>query len=198
MSIGVARVRVTTTLPAMRFALQRRLRAHGHQILADWQPAEGAVWVVDLPDGGPVEAVIIATTAPQALVVLTNDLSVVDRVIRAHRMGYACLPRELDSSELDLAVRAAEAGLVLLHHGFLSKLAGTSGRACRSASTLTGREGQVLQLLAEGLPNKAIGRALAVSENTVKFHVASICEKLDAHNRTEAVTLAARAGLLSF
>ena len=62
---------------------------------------------------------------------------------------------------------------------------------------LTDRETQVLELLADGLSNKAIGARLGISDQTVKFHVASIAGKLGARNRTEAVRLAARRGLLS-
>ena len=62
---------------------------------------------------------------------------------------------------------------------------------------LTDREMQVLELLADGLSNKAIGGRLGISDQTVKFHVASIAGKLGARNRTEAVRLAARRGLLS-
>jgi DNA-binding NarL/FixJ family response regulator len=63
--------------------------------------------------------------------------------------------------------------------------------------TLTPRERQVLELMAEGLPNKAIASRLAISDQTVKFHVASIHGKLGASNRTDAVRLALRRGLLS-
>jgi DNA-binding CsgD family transcriptional regulator len=62
---------------------------------------------------------------------------------------------------------------------------------------LTVREQQVLELLAEGLPNKAIAARLGISDQTVKFHVASISAKLGASNRTEAVRLALRRGLLT-
>jgi DNA-binding CsgD family transcriptional regulator len=62
---------------------------------------------------------------------------------------------------------------------------------------LTDRETEVLELLADGLSNKAIGARLGISDQTVKFHVASIAGKLGARNRTEAVRLAARRGLLS-
>jgi len=64
------------------------------------------------------------------------------------------------------------------------------------AEPLTEREQEVLQLLASGLPNKAIARRLNVTEHTVKFHVGSILAKLGASSRTEAVTRAARQGLL--
>jgi len=62
---------------------------------------------------------------------------------------------------------------------------------------LTPREVQVLELLAEGLPNKAIAARLGVSDQTVKFHVAAISGKLGASNRTDAVRRAVRRGLIS-
>ena len=62
---------------------------------------------------------------------------------------------------------------------------------------LTRRELEVLQLLTEGLPNKAIAAQLCVSDQTIKFHVASILSKLGAANRTEAVRLALRRGMIS-
>ena len=65
------------------------------------------------------------------------------------------------------------------------------------AETLTKRERDVLELLAEGLSNKAIAARLQISDQTVKFHVAAICGKLGAANRTEAVRLAIRQGLLA-
>jgi two-component system, NarL family, nitrate/nitrite response regulator NarL len=62
---------------------------------------------------------------------------------------------------------------------------------------LTPREREVLQLLAEGLPNKAIARVLGISDQTVKFHVAAICGKLGAANRTDAVRRAFQRGLVT-
>src|SRR4051812_8812293 len=62
---------------------------------------------------------------------------------------------------------------------------------------LTPREVQVLELLAEGLSNKRIAARLAISDQTVKFHVASISGKLGAANRTDAVRRAVRRGLIT-
>jgi len=62
---------------------------------------------------------------------------------------------------------------------------------------LTPREVQVLELLAEGLPNKAIAERLGISDQTVKFHVSSISGKLGAANRTDAVRRAVRRGLIA-
>jgi DNA-binding NarL/FixJ family response regulator len=62
---------------------------------------------------------------------------------------------------------------------------------------LTPREIEVLELLAEGLPNREIARRLGISDQTVKFHVASISGKLGAANRTDAVRRAVRRGLVT-
>lgn len=62
---------------------------------------------------------------------------------------------------------------------------------------LTHRELEVLELLAEGLPNKGIAERLEISDQTVKFHIASIMGKLGASNRVETVRRAVRRGLLS-
>jgi DNA-binding NarL/FixJ family response regulator len=61
---------------------------------------------------------------------------------------------------------------------------------------LTAREIEVLELLAEGLANKAIADRLGISDQTVKFHVAAISAKLGAANRTDAVRRAVRRGLI--
>ena len=63
--------------------------------------------------------------------------------------------------------------------------------------TLTFREIQVLELLAEGRSNKAIGEGLGISDQTVKYHVAAIAGKLGAVNRTDAVRRAIRRGIVS-
>jgi DNA-binding NarL/FixJ family response regulator len=66
-----------------------------------------------------------------------------------------------------------------------------------AAEPLTPREIEVLELLAEGLPNKSIAVRLGISDQTVKFHVASISGKLGAANRTDAVRRAVRRGLIA-
>lgn len=72
-----------------------------------------------------------------------------------------------------------------------------AARSEELAEALTPREVEVLELLAEGLPNKAIAARLQISDQTVKFHVASIAGKLGAANRTDAVRRAARRGLIT-
>jgi DNA-binding NarL/FixJ family response regulator len=62
---------------------------------------------------------------------------------------------------------------------------------------LTPRESEILELLAEGLSNKGIAGRLGISDQTVKFHVAAICGKLGAANRTDAVRRAIGRGLIA-
>jgi len=69
-------------------------------------------------------------------------------------------------------------------------------RPAKLEQPLTPREIEVLAALADGATNKVIARRLGISFHTVKFHIASILDKLDADSRTEAVTKAARLGLV--
>jgi DNA-binding NarL/FixJ family response regulator len=62
---------------------------------------------------------------------------------------------------------------------------------------LTERELELLNLVGQGLSNKAIAHTLSISENTVKYHMKNILQKLDARNRTEAVSQAIRAGIFN-
>jgi len=78
-------------------------------------------------------------------------------------------------------------------------LAGLSRPARTPAATpeaLTPQELRLMQYLADGLTNKAIAQAMSVSENTVKYHIKNILQKLGAQNRTEAATYAVQSGLV--
>jgi DNA-binding NarL/FixJ family response regulator len=90
------------------------------------------------------------------------------------------------------AVRLAHAGRPCIDPQIRERLLQT-----RDLPALTSREIQVLKLVAEGLRNHEIAKNLGLSLNTVKVHVNRILEKLDAQDRTEAVTRALRRGLIS-
>ncbi len=110
----------------------------------------------------------------------------------------AVIPRDVDAPTLRAAVAAAAAGLVVLPPE-LSPPRATAPRSGGQAlvgAALTPRELQVLELVSEGLANKAIAARLAISERTVKFHLGAIFEKLDVSSRTEAVTAGLRRGLI--
>ena len=120
-----------------------------------------------------------------------------------HAGVSAVLPRDTPAPELQAAVVAAGAGLVVMRREALADGAGAGpGVAPRreggsaKSTPLTRRELEVLGLLAEGFGNKAIAARLAVTERTVKFHVGAILEKLGVGSRTEAVTVGLRQGLI--
>ena len=106
------------------------------------------------------------------------------------------LRRDLDAEPLAAALAAAAQGLVVLDPSFTSSLLPEAGDLTPPAEDLTARELEVLQLLAEGLPNKGIAHALGITEHTVKYHVNAILGKLGAQSRTEAVVRATRLGLI--
>ncbi len=87
----------------------------------------------------------------------------------------------------------ADAVLLARHDGRIRE----DGEEGWIEEALTPREIEVLELLGEGLPNKTIAERLGISDQTVKFHVASILAKLGASNRTDAVRRALRRGLIS-
>lgn len=108
----------------------------------------------------------------------------------------ALIPRSAPVATLASALRAVAANLVVLDPRSASSLLAPVSTQPDGVEALTGREREVLQLMAKGLPNKSIARELAISEHTVKFHVNAILSKFGAQSRTEAVVLASRAGLV--
>lgn len=99
----------------------------------------------------------------------------------------------VDEADTLVAARARHADV----DGFLVASTASAAEPEPLIDPLTAREIAVLELLAEGLPNKAIALRLQISDQTVKFHVAQICGKLGATNRTDAVRLALRRGLVT-
>jgi DNA-binding NarL/FixJ family response regulator len=99
------------------------------------------------------------------------------------------LPREADISQIDAAIRAVAAGLIVRAPAARESGFGAMRESDRQA-LLTPREVEVLGALAEGMTNKAIARRLDISLHTVKFHVESLFRKLGARTRTEAVAKA--------
>jgi DNA-binding NarL/FixJ family response regulator len=112
----------------------------------------------------------------------------VRRVFDAGICGY--LSKDKDSAELLKAIRAVGQGNRYLPPEISLLLAKSE-----HSSHLTARELEILKLIAEGRANKQIGEMLTLSENTVKNHVKSILAKLNAKDRTHAVTEALKRGL---
>jgi len=113
----------------------------------------------------------------------------------------AVVPADVDTATLAAIITVVAAGYSLTPPEELggedpAPFADPVDAADELASDLSAREHEVLALLAEGASNKEIARALALSIHTVKFHVASLTEKLGARSRVEAVAIAIRAGLI--
>jgi two-component system nitrate/nitrite response regulator NarL len=107
------------------------------------------------------------------------------------------LLRDVDSDRLVATLAAIVQGLVVLDPELASSLLAAQDLSLTPlVEELTPRELEVLQLLAEGLPNKSIARRLEISEHTVKFHVNAIMGKLGAQSRTQVVVRATRLGLI--
>jgi two-component system, NarL family, response regulator YdfI len=131
-----------------------------------------------------------------AVVALGGEAADVDAAARS-RGAIAMLPRAANGLEVETAIRAAIAGLIVTHPDLVNREAHVASTApAAEHASLTPREIEVLRMLAIGLPNKTIALRLGVSAHTVKFHVGSIMTKLHAASRTEAVTEGIRRGLI--
>lgn len=108
----------------------------------------------------------------------------------------ATLPADAGPRLVLAAIEVVAAGLtVVAEHADAAVDADSAGQIEDGVPSLTPRERQVLQLLADGASNKLIARRLGVSVHTAKFHVASLTRKLGATGRLEAVGIGLRLGL---
>ena len=122
--------------------------------------------------------------------------------IKAGANGY--LLKEISVDEVAEAIRAVVQGQSLISPSMASKLLNEFNMLAKKAEerqqfpapALTGRELEVLKLVAKGMSNREIADELYISENTVKNHVRNILEKLHLHSRMEAVIYAVRERLL--
>ena len=116
--------------------------------------------------------------------------------VRAGAAGY--LLKDVEPEQLVRAIRTVHGGEALLHPAatatVMRELADHAEPADEADLGLTGREREVLALVARGLPNKVIARELGIAEKTVKTHVSSILAKLGVTDRTQAALLAVRRG----
>jgi two-component system nitrate/nitrite response regulator NarL len=137
----------------------------------------------------------IGPSAPPAVAVVADEIDARDALAAGAR---AALPRDADGESLAAAVRAVVQGLVVLDDSFAAALLREAPAAPPDlAESLTPREAEVLQLLTQGLPNKAIAQRLGISDHTVKFHVNAILGKLGVQSRGEAIVQAVRLGLVA-
>jgi two-component system nitrate/nitrite response regulator NarL len=156
--------------------------------------------VVDyrLPDGRGSDLVrSLHESAPEVRVVILtaaeDDGAFLD-ALEAGCAGYVTKDRPLEAV-VD-AVTAAAAGDLAVSTSLLARTLPRVHREPGTAARLTAREREVLELVAEGVPNKTIATRLSVRLNTVRNHVQNVITKLGAHSKLEAVAIATRAGLI--
>ena len=156
-----------------------------------WDPVRG---LVESPAAGLEQLSALADGAIPIVALVSDQRQAVGAWLAGSR---GLLLRTSPGATLRAAVRAVSQGLMALDPELSLALLPTAERSAGpEAAELTPRETQVLQLLAEGLPNKVIASQLDISEHTVKFHINSIMGKLGAQSRTDAVMRATRSGLI--
>lgn len=146
-----------------------------------------------LPDTSGTEALIaIRKQFPDARIMMLTTSRGDIEIQRALRAGAAAyVLKSTPKEELIKSIRAVSKGRTYIPPEVADAVAEHWGQ-----EELTAREVEVLSLIRDGTKNKQIAEQLGISETTVNFHIKNISEKLEANDRTHAVTLAVRRGLL--
>ncbi len=202
--------------PLFRDGVASLMGAWGHEVVGQVADGDAAVSAalrlrpdlvlmdVAMPGGGGLAATRrLAAEAPGiAIVMLTasEDIDDLFAAIKAGARGY--LLKNLESGELRGMLNAIERGEAAITPAIAGRILAELARPEPVPTTepdpdhLTDRELDVLRLVVRGLRNKEIAAELGISENTAKFHLRNILDKLHAQNRAEVVARAMREGLV--
>jgi DNA-binding NarL/FixJ family response regulator len=198
-----------------RRGLRRLLEGHGFEVVGEGSHGRAAVQLagelkpdvvicdLSMPLMGGVEAIAhIVAANPHARVLVMTISGEADQVLDALLAGATgYLLKDSRAEEIVRAVRSAAAGQSDISPRVAGRLVGRLREVGRAQAldlpeSLTGREVDVLRLVAAGKENAAIAQDLFLSPKTVKNHVSSILDKLDIDNRIQAAVLAVRQGLV--
>ena len=170
---------------------------NGKEAVELWRELRPDVVLMDLrmPEHGGLEAIRkLHLEDPKAAVIVLTTFDHDEDVYACLRAGAkSYLLKDVQPEELFHCIRAIHAGKGYLQAKIAAKLVQRVGDEMP-----TDREIQILQLLAQGKSNKAIGQELHISESTVKSHLKSLFSKLDVTSRAEAIALAAKRGFVHF
>ena len=201
----------------LREGLRRSLEAEGFVVLAEARDGEEAVQLakehvpdvvlmdVSMPvlDGVEATRAIVEARVSTAVVMLTMhaDQEVLARAVRAGAAGY--LVKDCSTDEIIRTVLQAASGETALTPELaasmlseVQRIPPEAGAGPEPEPVVTKREEEVLQLIAQGASTTEVGEQLFISVKTVKNHLASIYQKLDSRDRTQAVLRAVRMGII--
>ena len=209
------RILIADDHPLFRDGLRSLLEVRGIQVVGDacngreavdqaWQLRPDIVLMdLDMPElNGLAATRLISAELPEVKVVIltaSEDNANLFEAIKSGAQGY--LHKNLDSTNFYRLLEGVAQGVPALTPGLARKLLGELARTAPAAPspgvTLTDRECEVLNLLVQGVTtNRELAEHLVVSENTVKYHLRNILEKLHVQNRAQVVAYAARLGLI--
>ena len=208
------RILIADDHPLFRDGLRSLLESRGFDVVGEARNGTEAVTMaqeltpdivlmdVSMPETDGIEATRQLTEAAPDLrvVVLTaseNDATLFE-ALKAGARGY--LMKNLEAEEFFSLLEAAERGEPALSPRLAARVLQEFARGDAQKSDpdeLTSREREVLELMADGVTtNRRLAKRLEVTENTVKFHVRNILDKLRLHTRAEAVSYALRKGIV--
>jgi DNA-binding NarL/FixJ family response regulator len=214
----MTRLLVVDDVPLFRAGLTSALRDAGFDVVGEAESAEEAVAKAEslLPElvlldvlmpglsGLEVVEKLTAVSPESQVILLTGSESEEDLLsaIKAGARGY--IIKDMPFPQLVDSLAAITRGGAVVSSQMAGKLFDVTRQLLRHQEllaarkpTLTGREIEVLQLVARGLTSRSIGEQLFISENTVKNHIRNILDKLGLHSRNEAVLYAVRENLVS-
>jgi DNA-binding NarL/FixJ family response regulator len=191
----VFREGLSTIISSQQDMLLVACAANATEAIAEFRRHRPDITLMDLqlPGINGTDALIsIRGEFPQARIIMlsTSDGDGdIQRALRAGAMAY--MLKSVPKNELLAVIRSVHAGQRHIPLDVAARLAEYMGD-----DSLTARELEVLRLIRDGHRNKQIADQLAISETTVNFHIKNLVDKLQANDRTHAVTIALRRGLL--
>jgi DNA-binding NarL/FixJ family response regulator len=193
-----------------RQSLRRALEGEGFEVVGEASNGNDAVRLalhhqpdvvlmdVSMPNMGGIDATRQITRADnrQRVVMLTMhiDREVVDDAIKAGAVGY--VTKDSGVGDVVTALRLAANGDRAMSPKLAQVMLAAASTSDDGDPIISERESEVLQLIADGLGTTEIAQQMFISPKTVKNHLASIYEKLDARDRTQAVLMAVKMGII--
>jgi two-component system, NarL family, response regulator DegU len=198
----------------LRQGMRRTFEEEGYEVVAEANDGNEAIRLasqftpdvivmdVSMPGMDGVEATrrIIAANPTQRIVMLTMhiDHAVMSDALKAGAIGY--VTKDCTTDEIiDIVKQAADPDTILsplIAQSMLNEVKKLDANKREEERIITKREEEVLQLIADGCSTPEVAAKLYISQKTVKNHLASIYEKLNARDRTQAVLIAVRMGIV--